>query len=39
MALQNFGDELTLAYLRAAMAAQTETEERIALYRDYYAGE
>lgn len=39
MALQNFDDEAVLAYLRAAMAAQNEVEEKIALYRDYYDGE
>lgn len=39
MTLQNFADEATLAYLRAAAAELTETEEQIALYRAYYSGE
>ena len=35
----NYTDQLRLAYLRAAIAGQSETESKIAAYRDFYDGE
>lgn len=35
----NYDDELRLAYLRAAIKAQTDEEDAIAAYRDFYDGE
>jgi hypothetical protein len=35
----NYDDELRLAYLRAAVTAQAEEEDKVAAYRDFYEGE
>jgi len=35
----NYDDELRISYLRAAVAAQSEEEDAIAAYRDFYEGE
>lgn len=35
----NYNDELRISYLRAAITAQSEEEDKIAAYRDFYEGE